>query len=105
MKKNKKITLLNSSPASLPAKADEFLKYFTDIVNTAPKEYRKDVLIDIDIEEDYGSYYTSVDIHYHRPETDEEETERREKERSDVEDNIRRTEERLVKFRAELEEI
>ncbi len=56
--------------------AAEFIKLIQDNVVSIPAEYRESAKVDFNMESDYGSEYCYLEISYLRPETDQEEAER-----------------------------
>lgn len=60
----------------------EFKKRIDDAFNSIPEEFQDDAGFDVEATEYYGSYETSMEMYYYRPETDEEMRERQKKLRS-----------------------
>ena len=85
-------------------KLRDFQKMLSDILAEISVEYRKEVFIDFEIEDDYGSYNNIVEIYYWRPETDEELADRIRKENTQeiIEKNKKR--ELLLKLKKEFED-
>ncbi len=47
-------------------------EFIESAVNKAPKKYKNDVQFEFETIDDYGSYYTQLDIYYYREETAKE---------------------------------
>ena len=83
MKQNKLVILLNADRGDHnfpPLNAIEFLEWVTDNINRIPEEFRDEADVEIDVDEDYGTYFPKIMISYRRPETDDEERKREEQE-------------------------
>jgi len=50
----------------------EFIKWFTDKLESIPEEFKKDAVFDLDATDSYGSPYVTLELYYNRPETQEE---------------------------------
>ena len=56
-----------------PQDAAGYLKWFKDKLDSIPEEYRASAKIELDSESGYeGCHYASINIHYDRPESDDE---------------------------------
>lgn len=86
MKKDKKVVIFSSDSCihDFPDKPHEFIKWCKDKFDLCPPKYIDKLRIDCVTTIDYDSPNLEVDIFYYRQETDEEYTERLEKEKKAI---------------------
>ena len=83
--------------------AVKFLAWLEEKINSIPKEFRNSAKVDFEAEPGYAENASAtVEIHYYRPETDEEEIARKAKEQNRAElrkqQDLRQLEELKLKY-------
>lgn len=61
----------------MPTKSLEAVEWLRDVIDTIPEEYRATAEIRVESGDDFGSSYAELTISYERPETAEEEKQRK----------------------------